>query len=351
MKSKKSKIIAGIAGGVIVVATALFVTLYLIPYNEAKVEYNIAKEQYDAKVTELKQINLELNENADQLEETVGAPDIPIDQFLISSAQDMVKEARECSQKEIAQAPGAPFSIDKIKPVSAEVLEAKDVVSELVDSNGEVLTKIKEASEHYSSIITNFATASIDVEWFNVDQDLTVLRFVSKITKPNDAVLRDVEIEWTAYDAQGAVVGSYSGMQSDIPANGSIYYVGGAGGANLSATPASVEVKAISDGILTNRVNPNIEVSNIQIKNAFFGGSYDVSAECKTDTEISTSRLDGQFILKDENGTIIDAEFWSADNLPEMIKEEGKFVVSDYFLNVPAIPTTAEVYMYYVMND
>lgn len=50
MKSKKAKFIAGIIGGVIIaVALTLFITLYLVPYNVVKVEYNSAREQFDAK--------------------------------------------------------------------------------------------------------------------------------------------------------------------------------------------------------------------------------------------------------------------------------------------------------------
>ena len=60
MKSKKSKIIVGIIGGVIVTAAlALFITLYLVPYNEVKVEYNAAREQFDVETTTLKNINKE----------------------------------------------------------------------------------------------------------------------------------------------------------------------------------------------------------------------------------------------------------------------------------------------------
>ncbi len=347
MNSKKSKIIAGIIGAIIItVALILFVRLYLMPYNEVKVEYNAAREQYDAEVTVLKNINKELNDNIESLEQIIGTKDIPIDDFLISSAQDVIKEARKCSEESIPKAPGAPFSIEKVKPVSLEVLEVKDTVREMVDSNNEMLTKVKDMNVEYRTLIENFKTADVEVEWIGIDKESSVLRFVTKLNNPNNAILRDLKIEWIAYDADGAVVGNHSGSQPDIPANGHIYYIGGAGGANLSGTPATVEVKVTSDGILTNRVAPKIDVSNIQVKDNGFS-FYTVSAECKTDTEIKTTQLDGTFIVKDDNGNIIDADFWNADNLPDTIKKEGKFVVSDDYFDLPAIPKTAEVYMYY----
>ena len=114
----------------------------------------------------------------------------------------------------------------------------------------------------------------------------------------------------------------------------------------MSGTPATVEVKVTSEGILTNRVAPKIDVSNIQLSNNGFG-MHTVSAECKTDTEVKTSQLDGEFIIKDANGKIIDADFWYAENLPDTIKAEGKFKVSEKFFDLPAIPNSAEVYMYY----
>ena len=347
MKSKKAKIIAGIIGGVIiVVALTLFVTLYLVPYNKVKVEYNTAREQYDIEATALENINKELSDNIETLQQVITAKDIPIDELMISSAQDIINEARECSEKPIPKAPRAPLSIEKVKPVALEVLKVKDTVSEMSDYNNKILTKLKDTETEYRLLIENFKTAETNVEWLGVDKESTVLRFVTKISNPNNAILRDINIEWIAYDADGAVVGNHSGLKPDIPANGYVYYIGGAGSANLSGTPATVEVKVTSEGLLTNRVAPKIDVSNIQLQNNGFG-MHTVSAECKTDTEVKTSQLDGEFIIKDANGKIIDADFWYAENLPDTIKAEGKFKVSESFFDLPAIPNSAEVYMYY----
>lgn len=347
MKSKKAKIIAGIIGCVIVAAAlTLFITLYLVPYNKAKVEYNTAREQFNTEATALENINEELNDNIETLQQIITAKDIPIDELLISSAQDIINEARENSEKPVPKAPKAPLSIEKVKPVASEILKLKNSVSEMSDYNGNILTKLKNTETEYRSLIENFKSAETEVIWTGVDKESTVLRFVTKIKNPNNAILRDVDVEWIAYDADGTIVGSYSSSQADIPANGYVYYVGGAGSANLSGTPATVEVKVTNGGLLTNRVAPKIDVDSIQLRNNGFSW-HTVSAECKTDTEVKTSQLDGVFLSKDANGKIIDADFWHADNLPETIKEEEKFKASDEYFDLPAIPDSAEVYMYY----
>ena len=350
MKSKKAKIIAGIIGGVIVaVALVLFITLYLVPYNEVKAEYNAAREKFDTEVATLEGINKELNDNVELLQQAITAENVPLDELLISSAQDIIAEARKCFEKTVPEVPKAPLSIAKVKPVALEVLELKDTVNGMSTSNGEVLTKVKDAEEEYRSLIDNFKTAGTEVVWLGVDKEYTVLRFVTKLSNPNNAILRNVNIEWTAYDDSGAVVGNYSGLQPDIPANGYVYYIGGAGSAHLSGTPATVEVKVKSEGLLTNRVAPKIDVSDIQLKNNGFSW-FTVSAECTPDTEIKTTQLNGQFIVKDAEGNIIGADFWSAENLPDTINAEGKFKVSSDFFGLPAIPKSAEVYMNYIWN-
>lgn len=133
----------------------------------------------------------------------------------------------------------------------------------------------------------------------------------------------------------------------DLPANGYTYYVGGAGGVNLSGTPARVEVNITTDGLLTNRELPQISVSNVHVTDNGFGW-FTVSADCVTDSDIKTTDLDGQIIIKDADGQVIDADFWSAENLPDSIDANSKFTISADFFDLPAKPKDAEVYMYYV---
>ena len=201
----------------------------------------------------------------------------------------------------------------------------------------------------YRTMIEQFQICTTEVVWLGVDTENTVLRFVVKISNANPYTLRGVTTEWVAYDKNGAIVGSYDGSQPDIPANGCVYYVGGAGSANLSGTPARVEMKITTEGLLTNRELPVISVSNIQVENHGFNW-FTVSADCVTDSDINTADLDGQIIVKNADGEIIDADFWSADNLPDSIEANGKFILDEDFFDLPALPKDAEVYMYYIMQ-
>lgn len=349
MKSKKAKIISGSICCVVFIATlVLFTIFYLVPYNEVKAGYNDARKQYDAGITTLKDISKEINDNIDLLNKIIIAEDIPLDEFMISSAREIIKDASECSENSIPKAPRAPLSIEKVEPVTLEVVKLTGSVNEMIEHNNQMLKEVKDTEAEYRSLIANFKTGKPEVEWIGVDKENTVLRFVTKISNPNNAILRDINIEWTAYDADGAVVGNYSGSQPDIPANGYVYYVGGAGSANLSGTPATVDVKITTEGLLTNRVAPKIDVSNVNLRSDYF--SWDVSAECVTDTEIKTSQLSGLLFVKDADEKIIEANFWRADNLPDTIKENGKFKFLESLYDLPTIPKSAEVYMYYIWD-
>ncbi len=349
---KKTIIICSIIGAIVLIASlVLFVILYIIPYNEAKAEYNNAIEKFNVEVVALNDRNKELDDNIELLNQVINAKDIPIDNLLLSVAQDVLKEAREHSKDSAPEAPELTLSIEGVRLAASETLALTESVSKMGDYT-DILTKVKETETEYSSMIENFKTVETDVTWVGVDKENTVLRFVVKLSNPNNYTLRDINIEWTALDVDGAIVGSYTNSQPDIPANGSVYYVGGAGGAHLSGTPATVEVNVASEGLLTNRVAPKIEVGNVQIKYNDFSifSYYTLSADCRTDTEVKTSQLDGSFIVKDANGKIIDADFWSADDLPDTIKENGKFKISNDYSDLPAIPKNAEVYMYYKWN-
>ena len=104
-----------------------------------------------------------------------------------------------------------------------------------------------------------------------------------------------------------------------------------------------------TEGLLTNRELPVISVSNIHVENHGFNW-FTVSADCVTDSDINTADLDGQVVVKNADGEIIDAEFWNADNLPDAIDANGKFILSEDFFGLPDVPKDAEVYMYYIMQ-
>lgn len=344
---KKKVVIIGSIVAVIVLITAvvLFVKLYKTPYDDAKAEFNAAMEQYNAEVSALKERNDKLDSNIELLNQVINAENIPVDELLLEEAQVILREARAYPKDSAPEAPELSLKIDEVKEATVKLLRLSDDVSAMGDYS-EILTKVQNTESEYRTMIENFKTAEAEVLWIGVDKESTVLRFVVKLSNPNDYTLKGIHLEWTAYDVDGAVVGNHSGSQPDIPANDYVYYIGGAGSVNLSGTPANVDVKITTEGLLTNRVSPQISVNNAQIKDNGFSW-YTVSAECMTDSEINTEYLDGQIIVKDADGQIIDADFWYSENLPDSLDANGKFKVTNDCFDLPTFPKSAEVYMYY----
>ena len=63
-KKKKVVIIGGIVAVIVlIIAAVLFVKFYKIPYDDAKAEFSLAMEQYNAEVVALEERNDELDSN------------------------------------------------------------------------------------------------------------------------------------------------------------------------------------------------------------------------------------------------------------------------------------------------
>ena len=347
---KKWLIIIGVIAAVIVIAVAgvLYVNLYKIPYDAAVSNFNNAVEQFNVAAADLGKRNTELDDSIASLSAVVYADDIPVDEFLLSEANSVLEEARGITKDSVPVVPEMPKNTEEINAEASKILELVTEV-QAMGEYGDTLELLSTTETKYRTMIEQFQGCTTEVVWIGVDTENTVLRFVVKISNTNPYTLRGVTTEWVAYDKNDAIVGSYDGSQPDIPANGYVYYVGGAGSANLSGTPARVEMKIKTEGLLTNRELPVISVSNIQVENHGFNW-FTVSADCVTDSDINTADLDGQIIVKNADGEIIDADFWSADNLPDSIDANGKFILDEDFFGLPDVPKDAEVYMYYIMQ-
>lgn len=335
------------------VAAILYVKLYKIPhdeavrqYNEAVDNYNRAVDQFGSASAALEERNKALDTCIAELGQIVYADNLPLDEFLLAEADSVLMEARSVTRDAAPALSGMPQSTDEINREADKIIAwIPDI--EAMGDYGDTIDLLAATTEKYQKMVDEFRNCKTDVIWTGIDEKYTLLRFVAKISNDNAYAMRDVVTEWIAYDKNDAIVGSLRSARADIPANSSIYYVGGAGSAKLSGTPARVEVRVASEGVLTSRTLPQISVSNVQITNRGWG-SLDVTADCMTDSDILTANLNGQIIVKDADGQIIDADFWSADNLPDTIPANGKFVLSEYIYDLPAVPADAEVYMYYV---
>ncbi len=354
-KSKRWVIPASIilAIALIAVAAVLYVNLYKIPhdeevrqFNQAIENYNNAVEQFNTASYALEERNKALDDSITNLGRIVYAENLPIDEFLLAEADSILNDARSVTKDTVPTLSERPQNTDEINAEAKRIFALISDVEAMGDYSS-TIDLLTATEKKYQEMIDKYQGCKTEITWTGVDEKNNVLRFVVKISNDNDYTMRDVATEWIAYDKNDAIVGSHDTVQADIPANSYIYYVGGAGNANLSGIPVRAEMRTITDGILTNRKMPQISVSNIQIINQGWGG-FDVTAECVTDSDIMTANLDGQIIIKDAEDQIIDADFWMADNLPDMIPADGKFILSEYLYNLPAIPEEADVYVNYV---
>lgn len=354
-RSKTCVIIVSIvlAIALIAVAAVLYVKLYKIPHDEAIRQYNEAVDKYNSAVDQFNTASAALEDRSKALDDSIAdlgkivyAENLPIDEVLLAEADSILTEARSVTKDTAPTLSEMPQNTDEINAEADNILALIPDLEAMGDYS-DTVELLTATEEKYQKMIDEFQNCKTEVIWTGVDEDYNVLRFVVKISNDNNFAMRNVTTEWIAYDKNDAIVGSYDVVQADIPANSHIYYVGGAGSANLSGTPVRIEIGVITDGILTNREMPQITVSDIQIINRGWGG-FDVTANCVTDSDIITANLDGQIIVKDADGQIIDADFWSADNLPDMIPANGKFILSEYVYDLPTVPTEAEVYIYYV---
>lgn len=347
-RNKKWIVLFSVIAAVVIVSVAgiLYVNLYKIPHDEAINNFNNSVEQFNIAKDDLEKKNKELDDGIASFSQVVYAEDIPVDELLLSDAYSVLEEARGIVKD---SAPAIPEMPKKTEEINAEATKIQKLATEMQAMGGysDIIEQLSATETEYRTMIEQFKNCTTEVVWTGVDTEYTVLRFVVKISNSNPYPLRGVTTEWIAYDKNDAIVGSHEGVQPDVPANGCVFYVGGSGSANLSGTPVRVEVKIKTEGLLTNRVLPNISVSDVQLEDNGYNW-FTVSAECITNSDINTADLHGQIIVKNADGEIIDADFWNADKLPDSIDANGKFMLSEDFLDLPAVPDKAEVYLYYV---
>lgn len=189
---------------------------------------------------------------------------------------------------------------------------------------------------------------SIEVAFFSVDPAASYFRFVALITNPTDHAIGDLETEWTAYDADGAIVGNRKGKRPVIPAGSTFAYVGGAGAANLSGTPARVDVKIVDNGREVDDV-PLFAAEGVTLEPVEFSDEldYTVNATITTGSDpVQRTSIGISVVLKDAGGAIVGADFTSAENVPDELPAGTKFKVEAYGIMVTAEPASAEVTSY-----
>src|SRR5450759_1839278 len=132
-------------------------------------------------------------------------------------------------------------------------------------------------------------TARIDWFWTSADKEAPVFRMVAFINNPGPKAIEGVQVEWIAYDAANSIVGSYKGTEPVVPAGGSIPYVGGAGGANLSGVPVRADIRIASPGRFIDKAAAAYVVSEIQLGRES-DNVYNVKAKVTTGAQEAASK-------------------------------------------------------------
>jgi hypothetical protein len=193
-------------------------------------------------------------------------------------------------------------------------------------------------------------TGEVIFTYFN---DEPFVRFVAEIKNPADQTRVGVRTTWKALDANGVIVGTVEdGERAAIPAGGSIFYVGGAGFAKLTGTPASVEFEITDPGTVTDTPpaanatveNPTFERSTFD----FYDGarSYDASFVIAATAEVTTGDLDTAVLLRDAAGNIVAADWADTDAMPSELKAGEKANATASMQVATGDPVSIEAYVY-----
>lgn len=191
------------------------------------------------------------------------------------------------------------------------------------------------------------------IVWSYFDQKHSLFRFLAQVKNPADRPRAAVVVTWTALDADGAIIGSYpTAEQPTIPASGSIYYAGGAGGDHLSGAPTQVTVKVSDSGnLIASAPDPTVTVVKTTFEKEDFtpyprAESYGVSATLLAHSDVKSADVVATIVLRDKSGKIVGADFALASDLPAEIRAGQKFKMTEY-VPVPTgsnTPTTVEAW-------
>jgi hypothetical protein len=178
-------------------------------------------------------------------------------------------------------------------------------------------------------------------------------RFAAPVVNPGSETLDGVVVSWTAYDASGAIVGTFTHHMAAIAAHSAEMYVGGAGSAELSGTPARVTAKITNSGVFTSQPSVAFPVKATQFTQSQFpdptdpagDSDYEVTGDVTVTgtSTIQTANLDVSIVLTDSSGKIVGADFYQPDNLPSTLGPGTSFAIDDTGVIATAAPAVATI--------
>lgn len=193
-------------------------------------------------------------------------------------------------------------------------------------------------------------TASVVFTYVN---DAPLVRFAAEIKNPAAQTRTGVRTTWKVLDANGVIIGTLEDTERpDIAAGGSIYYVGGAGAANLTGTPASVEFEIIDPGTLTDTPpTTSATVESPTFERASFdfydnSRTYDASFVIAATQEVTTEDLDTAVLLKDAAGNIVAADWADTSTAPSRLSAGDKVNATANMQVSIGEPAAVEAYVY-----
>jgi hypothetical protein len=204
----------------------------------------------------------------------------------------------------------------------------------------------------WPSVDTNLVTPAPTVKqlWFWSETGGTnLMRVAATVSNPGLEPINGVAMSWNALDASGALVGSHSHTIPTINALSSWTYVGGAGAAELTGTPASATVVVAQKGSYVKQAATPYAADSVQFAVSTYGiytgaTDYSVTGDITIGTnQIPSSSLDVAILLTNAAGQVVGADFDEPSNLPAVLTPGLRIGIQD---DMPAtsMPTTATIY-------
>ena len=197
---------------------------------------------------------------------------------------------------------------------------------------------------------------AVELQFFQVfrsqhDDETFLVRFAAEVENLAPLPVRGMEVEWTAYDDTGAIVGSTSSRMPTLDAGETHMYVGGASDVHLSSEPADIEFSIVREGrIETDATNEALDVSEVTMAPHDFvlydSEEYEVSyLVAFGDEDVDRFDLNVVIVLRNEAGDIVGAGFDSAPtNAPDTISA-GSSLRLDSRVMAAEQATSAEVFV------
>lgn len=185
---------------------------------------------------------------------------------------------------------------------------------------------------------------------FSYFNDMPFGRFAVEISNPSVDLTRvGVKATWKMLDADGVIVGTYNAYaQPPIPPKGSVYYVGGAGSANLTGEPVRVSVQITDKGRLVKKA-PALSIKVVDATftksgSALFPSTseYDASVTLEALGDVSRESLHVPVVLKDDRGEVVGVEWADLTSVPDSLAKGEKVKVTANVTVPIGTPTKVE---------